>query len=40
MFTYKIAKFAPVWTTIVKIRATFVHKTLSEHALFLNLSSF
>ena len=34
MFIYKTAKFALVWTTILKIRAIFVHQTLSEHALF------
>ena len=28
------AKFAPVWITILKIGAIFVHKTLTEHALF------
>ena len=27
------AKFAPVWTTILKIREIFVHQTLTEHAL-------
>ena len=25
------AKFAPVWTTILKIRAIFLHQTLTEH---------
>ena len=34
MFIYKTAKFAPVWTTILKIRAIFVHQTLTEHALY------
>ena len=34
MFSLKIAKFAPVWTTILKIRAIFVHQTLTEHALY------
>ena len=33
MFTYKTAKFAPVWTTILKIRAIFVHQTSTEHPL-------
>ena len=33
MFIYKTAKFAPVWTTILKILPIFVHKTLPEHAL-------
>ena len=33
MFIYKTAKFAPVWTTNLKIRAIFVHQTLTEHAL-------
>ena len=32
MFIYKTAKFTPVWTTILKIRAIFVHQTLTEHA--------
>ena len=32
MFVHKTAKFAPVWTTILKIQAIFVHQT--EHALF------
>ena len=27
------AKFAPVWTTILKVLAIFVHRTLIEHAL-------
>ena len=27
------AKFAPVWTTILKIRVIFVHQILTEHAL-------
>ena len=35
MFVYKTAKFAPVWTTIFKIHAIFVHETLNEHALHL-----
>ena len=34
MFVYKTAKFAPVWTTILKIRAIFVRQTLTEHAIF------
>ena len=34
MFTYKTAKFAPVWTSILKIRAIFVHQTLTEHAFY------
>ena len=33
MFIYKTAKFAPVWTTVLKIRAIFVHQTLTEHTL-------
>ena len=33
MFIYKTAKFASVWTTVLKIRAIFVHQTLTEHAL-------
>ena len=33
MFIYKTTKFAPVWTTIPKIRGTFVHQTLTEHVL-------
>ena len=32
----QIAKFAPVWTNILKIRAIFVHQTLTEHALSRN----
>ena len=32
MFIYKTAEFAPVWTTFLKIRAVFVHQTLTEHA--------
>ena len=28
------AKFAPDWTTIVKILAIFVQNTLTEHALY------
>ena len=35
MFIYKTAKFAPVWTIILKIRGIFVHETLIEHALSL-----
>ena len=35
MFIYKTAQFAPVWTTILKIRAIFVHQTLTEHAIYL-----
>ena len=34
MFICETAKFAPVWTTILKIRAIFVHQTLTEHALW------
>ena len=34
IFIYKTAKFAPVWTTILKIRAMFVHQTSTEHALY------
>ena len=33
MFIYKTSKFAPVSTIILKIRAIFVHQTLTEHAL-------
>ena len=33
MFIYKTAKFTPVWTTILKVRAIFVLQTLTEHAL-------
>ena len=33
MFIYKTAKFAPVWTAILKVQAIFVHQTLTEHAL-------
>ena len=33
---YSTAKFAPVWTTILKIRAIFVHQTLTELALSLD----
>ena len=34
MFIYKTAKFAPVWTTILKIHSIFVHQTLTEHTLY------
>ena len=34
------AKFAPVWTTILKIRAIFVHQTLTEHALYVSVKYF
>ena len=27
-------KFAPVWTTILEIRVSLVHQTLTEHALY------
>ena len=30
----KTAKLAPVWTTILNIRAIVVHQTLTEHALY------
>ena len=30
------AKFAPVWTNILKIEAIFVHQTLTKHALFID----
>ena len=30
----KTAKFTTVWTTVLKVRATFVHQTLTEHALW------
>ena len=32
MFIYKTAKSTPVWTTILKIRPTFAHQILTEHA--------
>ena len=35
MFIYKTAKFAPVWTIILKIRTIFIYQTLTEHALFI-----
>ena len=28
------AKFATIWTTILKIRAIFVHEALTEHAVY------
>ena len=34
MFIYKTAKFAPVWTIVLKIRTIFVHQTVTEDALF------
>ena len=34
IFIYKTTKFAPVWSTILKIRAIFVHQTVAEHALY------
>ena len=34
MFVNKTAKFAPVWTIIIKIRAIFVHKSLTETCTF------
>ena len=34
MFIYETAKFAPVWTTIFKIRPIFVHQTSNEHAIY------
>ena len=34
MFIYETAKFAPVWTTTLKIRESFVQQTLAEHALY------
>ena len=34
VFIYKTAKFAPAWTTIPKIQASFVHRTLTEDALY------
>ena len=38
MFIYNAAKFAPVWTAILKIRAIFVHQTLlTEQAIYLFL---
>ena len=36
MFIYKSAKFAPVLTNILKIRAIFAHQTLTEHALLIS----
>ena len=33
MFIYKTATFPPVWTTIPKIWAIFIHQTSTEHAL-------
>ena len=33
MFIYKTAKFAPVWTSILKIQAISVRQILTEHAL-------
>ena len=33
MVIYNTAKFAPVWTTVFKIRAIFVQQTFTEHAL-------
>ena len=33
--TNQTSKFAPVWTIILKIRAIFVHQTLTEHALLI-----
>ena len=38
MFIYK-TKFAPVWTPILKIRAIFVHQSLTEHAICLVILS-
>ena len=35
MLMYTTAKFASVWTTILKIRVIFVHQTLTKHALFI-----
>ena len=29
MFIYKTAKFSPVWCNILKLRAIFVHQTLT-----------
>ena len=43
MIIYKTATFAPVWTITLKIRASFVHQTLTEHALYfrnINLKTF
>ena len=34
MFIYKTAKFASVWTIILKIRAIFVHQTLTKYGLY------
>ena len=36
MFINKTAKFAPIWTTILKIRAIVVRQTLTEHALVIS----
>ena len=33
MFIYTTAKFVPVWTSILKIRAICVQQTLTKHAL-------
>ena len=38
MFICKAARFAPVWTTILKIQVIFVHQTLTKHALSLQLN--
>ena len=38
IFVYKTAKFAPVWTILLKIGAVYVHQTLTEHALYLTLN--
>ena len=38
MFTYKTAKFVPVWPTVLKIRSIFVHQSLTERALTLSRS--
>ena len=34
MFIYKTGKHSPVRTIILKVRASFAHQTLTEHALF------
>ena len=40
MFIYKTAKFAPVWTTFLKLRVIFAHQTFTEHALLGKVAKF
>ena len=40
MFIYKTAKFAPIWNTLLKVRAIFEHQTLTHNALSLKLIQF